>query len=137
MITILACIIALIGGVMGMNYVSDQKEIKTKEGDEARANIDTLKEGMATLESKRDAYNTGKATYDAGLEQYNAGLKEYEAGMTKAPMYRVSETLQIGSSLFKPAMSISYVIFVNPPNSLIQRQLTILQHFPKKSSIAG
>mgnify|MGYP006396334607 CR=1 FL=1 len=33
MITILACIIALIGGVMGMNYVSDQKEIKTKEGD--------------------------------------------------------------------------------------------------------
>jgi hypothetical protein len=45
----------------GSGYVNDQKDIKTKEGDEARANIDTLKDGIAKLESKRAAYDSGKA----------------------------------------------------------------------------
>ena len=75
-ITILACIFMLVAGVMGMKDVNNQKDIKTKEGDEARANIDTLKAGIDELESNRAAYDEGKPTYDSGLAQYEAGLKE-------------------------------------------------------------
>lgn len=82
-ILILASLLGLIGGGIGLKDVMDCKAYWEDKGAKSAEDLTTLEDGLNTLKENEQAYYDGLKAYETGLKAYEQGLQELTAGQSE------------------------------------------------------